>query len=88
MNQSQISDADFPTFNIQQSTDETDHKFFDKFKLHGLRVLSAFRLIDSLTQTNSGNPSKKPEIIRKHRGNYRKYTVAEKEEAVKQVNHF
>jgi hypothetical protein len=50
--------------------------FFDKFKLPDYKLSSAFRLCQPFSQTNHSLATKKAAIIRKHRGNYRKYTVA------------
>ncbi len=76
---------DVPSFDIRNLPDSPGIKFFDKFKHPDYQTRSAFRLLQPLnSKYNFSNP-KKQEIIRKHRGNYRKYTVAEKEEAVKQV---
>ena len=72
-------------FNIQEGTSPTYLYFFQKFTLPNYHLFSAFRLIQPTDKNLSNNNVKKSEIVRKHRGNYRKYTVAQKEEAVKQV---
>ena len=63
--------------------------FFDKFKNPDSFRRSAFRLCHPASpQSEQPSTPKKSSIIRKHRGNYRKYTVGEKEQAVKQVHAF
>jgi hypothetical protein len=57
--------------------------FFEKFRRPN-RLPSAFKLWEPATGSLECCP-RKAEVVRKHRGNYRKYTVGEKEEAVKQV---
>ena len=73
------------TLSLPPSTSH-NASFFDKFKHPAYRLSTAFRLCDSSSPAQSHSHPKRSEIIRKHRGNYRKYTVAEKEEAVKQVH--
>jgi hypothetical protein len=72
-------------FDIGQFPDAPGVRFFDKFKHPDYQRFSAFRLIRPPTKQRHSYYTKHGDIVRKHRGNYRKYTVAEKEEAVKQV---
>ena len=50
--------------------------FFDKFKLPSYFLTTAFRLYRQPSSPQGHSHHKKPDIVRKHRGNYRKYTVA------------
>lgn len=76
-----------PCFDIQPQ-DLSGTRFFDKFKHPDYQLFSAFRLLKPYSLDAVAATSKPTKGTRKHRGCYRKYTVAEKEEAVKQVIHF
>jgi hypothetical protein len=71
--------SDNPLFDIRIYPDSPGIKFFEKFKHPDYQTFSAFRLLQPIGMAASSSTSKKSEIVRKHRGNYRKYTVSEKE---------
>jgi len=64
------------SFNILPETNTEALLSFQKFNIPNLHITSAFRLIQSDHKIINTNISKKPVLVRKHRGNYRKYTVA------------
>jgi hypothetical protein len=68
-----------PSFDIRLPLDSPGVKFFEKFKHPDYELFSAFRLLSQINSNGAYATSRKEQIARKHRGNYRKYTVSEKE---------
>jgi hypothetical protein len=68
------------------STPSLPFDIFDKYKTPTPPVASAFRLFSHNDDSSSSESASSRGTTRRNRGTYRKYTLAEKEEAVRKVH--